>query len=169
MKNLSNPNTSSTSRGTATQPRPSKAGKAKQAGKGKTAGKAKRVKPRISHKRVRSFVNELFGPTEHARRVESLANAVVGITQVAVLAIHAIGQAYAQVAGITAKRGVKQIDRLLSNDHFEREQMLKTWVRFVVGVHQQVVIALDWTEFDDGQQSTLAAYRVTHRGRATPP
>jgi hypothetical protein len=46
-------------------------------------GKAKRVKARISQKRVRSFVNELFGPSEHARRVESLANAV-GITQLAV-------------------------------------------------------------------------------------
>jgi hypothetical protein len=93
MKDLSNPNASSRSHETATQLRPSKAGKAEKAAKGKRAGKAKRIKPRISHKRVRSFVNELFGPTEHAKRVQSLANAVVGITQVAVLAIHAIGQA----------------------------------------------------------------------------
>jgi hypothetical protein len=168
MKDLSNPNASSRSHETATQLRPSKAGKAEKAAKGKRAGKAKRIKPRISHKRVRSFVNELFGPTEHAKRVQSLANAVVGITQVAVLAIHAIGQAYAQVAGITAKSGVKQIDRLLSNDHFELERILKSWVSFVVGVRQQVVIALDWTDFDDDQQSTLAAYLVTRHGRATP-
>ena len=135
---------------------------------GSRAKKRKKVKARISPKRVRGFVNELFGPTEHARRVQSLANAVVGITEVAVLAIHAIGQAYAQVTGISAKSGVKQVDRLLSNRNFVLDRVLQTWVGFVVGVRQQIVIALDWTEFDDDQHSTLAAYLVTSHGRATP-
>jgi hypothetical protein len=110
----------------------------------------------------------IFGATEHANRVQSLANAVVGITHVAVLAIHAIGQAYAQVAGISAKSGVKQIDRLLSNGNLVVDSALKTWVSFVVGVRREVVIALDWTDFDDDQQTTLAAYLVTNHGRATP-
>src|SRR5512136_1420200 len=48
------------------------------------------------------------------------------------------------------------------------DRALKTWVAFVVGVRTQVVIALDWTEFDDDKHSTLAAYLVTHHGRATP-
>jgi hypothetical protein len=170
---MNHPRTSTTTRtptpartrGSSKATRPKKVNKASKASK---ASKAKRIKPRISHKRVRSFVNELFGPTEHAQRVQSLANAVVGITQVAVLAIHAIGQAYAQVAGITAKSGVKQIDRLLSNDNFQLERVLQTWVSFVVGARKQVVIALDWTEFDDDKHSTLAAYLVTNHGRATP-
>jgi hypothetical protein len=130
--------------------------------------KGKRIKTRMNPKQVRQMVGEIFGPTQHAARVESLANAVVGITHVAVLAIHAIGQAYAQVAGITAKSGVKQIDRLLSNSNLVMDRALKTWVAFVVGVRTQVVIALDWTEFDDDKHSTLAAYLVTHHGRATP-
>ena len=165
MKSLRTPSTSSTSREAPTRVRSKKVARADQTGQ---SGKRKRVKARISQKRVRSFVNELFGPSEHARRVESLANAVVGITQVAVLAIHAIGQAYAQVAGITAKSGVKQIDRLLSSSNFVLERAVETWVGYVVGVRQQVVIALDWTEFDDDKQSTLAAYLVTRHGRATP-
>src|SRR5512137_1323167 len=106
--------------------------------------KGKRIKTRMNPKQVRQMVGEIFGPTQHAARVESLANAVVGITHVAVLAIHAIGQAYAQVAGITAKSGVKQIDRLLSNSNLVMDRALKTWVAFVVGVRTQVVIALDW-------------------------
>ena len=64
--------------------------------------------------------------------MQSLANAVVGITHVAVLAIHAIGQVYAQVAGITPKSGVKQIDRLLSNSNLALNRVLETWVKFVI-------------------------------------
>lgn len=130
--------------------------------------KPNRVRSRVSPKRIHRFVNEIFGPTEHAKRVESLANAVVGITQVAVLAIHAIGQAYAQVSGISGKSGVKQIDRLLSNDNLVLSSVLKQWVGFVMGTRTEAIIALDWTEFDGDNQSTLAAYLVTRHGRATP-
>jgi hypothetical protein len=119
-------------------------------------------------KRVGEFVNEIFGETEHARRVQSVANAVVGITHVAVLAIHAIGQAYAQLAGITGKSGVKQIDRLLGNSNMVVDSMMKAWVSFVVGIRTEIVVALDWTEFDNDKQSTLAAFLVTDHGRATP-
>jgi hypothetical protein len=87
--------------------------------------KQDRIRSKVSPKRNHRFTNEIFGPTEHAKRLESLANAVVGITQVAVLAIHAIGQAYAQVSGISAKSGVKQIDRLLSNDNLILSSVLK--------------------------------------------
>ncbi len=134
----------------------------------RTSSTSKRVKTRMNPKRVREMVAEVFGTTQHAARVQSLANAVVGITHVAVLAIHAIGQAYAQVAGITAKSGVKQIDRLLSNGNLVMDRALKTWVAFVVGARTEMVIALDWTEFDDDRHSTLAAYLVTLHGRATP-
>lgn len=130
--------------------------------------KSKRIKTRMNPKQVRRFAEEIFGETEHAARVQSLANAVVGITHVAVLAIHAIGQAYAQVAGITPKSGVKQIDRLLSNSNLALKRVLETWVKFVIGVREELVIALDWTEFDDDRHTTLAAYLVTRHGRATP-
>ena len=135
---------------------------------GSAKAKAKKIKAKLSPQRVREYVGSIFGPTEHAKRVESLANAVVGITHVAVLAIHAIGQAYAQVRGISAKSGVKQIDRLLSNGNLVLDSTLKAWVGFVVGVRREIVIALDWTEFDDDKQTTLAAYLVTSHGRATP-
>jgi hypothetical protein len=128
----------------------------------------KRHETKIDPKRVGSFVNEIFGPTEHAKRVQSLANAVVGITHAAVLGIHAIGQAYAQIAGITGKSGVKQIDRLLSSSNMVLDCLLKAWITFVVGIRTEIVVALDWTEFDNDKQTTLAAFLVTDHGRATP-
>ncbi|WP_437570352.1 hypothetical protein [Sorangium sp. So ce542] len=56
--------------------------------------------------------DRVFGADLHALRVLSLANGVAGVLNAAVLSIHAIGQAYANVAKITAKSGVKQVDRL---------------------------------------------------------
>lgn len=119
-------------------------------------------------KQTRAFLGELFGQGMHAARVKSLANGVAGVLMAAVVSIHAIGQAYAALAGITAKSGVKQIDRLLSNTGVDVEQLQQEWVKFVVGVRKQIVIAMDWTEFDDDDHSTLCAYLVTNHGRATP-
>ncbi|MCC6214173.1 MAG: IS4 family transposase, partial [Polyangiaceae bacterium] len=45
-------------------------------------------------------------------RVPSLGNGVAGVLNAAMLSIHAIGQAYARLAGITPKAGVKQVDRM---------------------------------------------------------
>jgi hypothetical protein len=98
----------------------------------------------------------------------SLSSGVVGVVHAAALAIHAIGQAYAQSAGITAKSGVKQIDRMLSNSGMALDTMLETWVKFVVGDRPELMLAMDWTEFDDDNHSTLAVYVVTSHGRATP-
>ena len=39
---------------------------------------------------------------------------------------------------------------------------------FVVAARTEIVVALDWTEFDKDDQSTIAAYLVTSHGRATP-
>jgi Transposase DDE domain len=119
-------------------------------------------------KYTREFLDALFGQDMHAARVESLANGVAGVLMAAVLSIHAIGQAYALLQGITAKSGVKQIDRLLSNPGVVVGEVQKQWVNFVVGVRKQIVVALDWTEFDDDDHSTLCAYLITRHGRATP-
>jgi len=44
----------------------------------------------------------------------------------------------------------------------------RRWVEFVLGARKQIVVALDWTEFDDDDHSTLCAYLLTRHGRATP-
>jgi hypothetical protein len=113
-------------------------------------------------------VNRIYGMDLHAMRVLSLANGVVGVLNAAVLSIHAIGQAYARLAHITAKAGVKQVDRLLSNDGVEVTAMMRRWAQYVVGAHPSILVALDWTDFDDDDHTTLCAYLVTTHGRAMP-
>ncbi|WP_436606526.1 IS4 family transposase [Sorangium sp. So ce1036] len=117
---------------------------------------------------TREFVDRVFGPDLHALRVLSLANGVAGVLNAAVLSIHAIGQAYANVAKIAAKSGVKQVDRMLGNDALSLDIVLARWVRFVVGENASILIALDWTDFDKDDHTTLCAYMVTTHGRAMP-
>jgi len=117
---------------------------------------------------VKAFIQNLFKDDMHAARVLSLASGVVGVLHAAALAIHAIGQAYAKVANITPKSGVKQVDRLLSNAGFDMNVVLKPWVKYVVGVRKEIVVVLDWTDFEKDDHTTLCAYLMTRHGRATP-
>jgi Transposase DDE domain len=117
---------------------------------------------------VKTFIENLFNGDMHALRVLSLSNSVVGVLHAAALAIHAIGQAYAKVANIKPKSGVKQVDRLLSNAGLDMNVVLKPWVKFVIGVRKEVVVALDWTDFEKDDHTTLCAYLMTRHGRATP-
>jgi hypothetical protein len=138
-----------------------------------TAKNAPRTKSRTRPAKVdpgyaRNLVEQVFREDMHAARVLSLANGVIGVLHAAVLAVHAIGQAYAKVANIQPKSGVKQVDRLLSNEGFVMARILRSWVAFVVGVRKEIVVALDWTDFEKDDHSTLAAYLVTRHGRTTP-
>jgi hypothetical protein len=119
-------------------------------------------------KYTKGFLDALFGQEMHAARVQSLANGVVGVLTAAVVSVAAIGQAYALLSGIKGKSGIKQIDRLLSNAGIDVEAIQGEWVKFVVAVRREIVVALDWTEFDDDDHATLCAYLVTKHGRATP-
>jgi len=80
---------------------------------------SKKQRAKVDPEYVKKFIVNLFEGNMHALRVVSLANGVVGVLHGAALAIHAIGQAYARVAGITPKSGVKQVDRMLSNSGFD--------------------------------------------------
>jgi hypothetical protein len=116
---------------------------------------------------ARAFAEALL-PDVHAARVESLGNGVAGVMRAGKVAIHAIGAAYASLKGTKTKSGIKQIDRLLSNEKVDLDEALKAWVGFVVGARQELVVALDWTDFEDDDHVTLCAYTATSHGRATP-
>ena len=75
---------------------------------------------------VRDLVGEVFADL-HSKRLDSLANATVGAMHASQASIHAIGAAYAAVAEIQPKHGVKQVDRYLSNDGFELDEMRGAW------------------------------------------
>lgn len=115
----------------------------------------------------RAFAAALL-PDVHAARVESLGNGVAGVMRAGKAAIHAIGAAYASLKGTKTKSGIKQVDRLLSNEKVDLDEVLGAWVKFVVGARKEMVIALDWTDFEDDDHVTLCAHSATSHGRATP-
>jgi len=113
-------------------------------------------------------MGQLLADDLHALRVLSLANGVAGVLVAATLCIHTIGQAYAQVARVKPKSGVKQIDRMLSNGGIDIELVQQRWVQYVVGDHPSIIVAMDWTDFEKDDHTTLCVYLVTRHGRAMP-
>jgi len=118
--------------------------------------------------KIYDFVEEIAGEDMHAKRVLSVANAVIGLVHNAVLAVHAIGLGLAQVMSLDRKHTTKQVDRLLSNARLSVWDFFGRWVPYVIRARQELVVALDWTDFDADDHSTLCLYLVTERSRATP-
>jgi Transposase DDE domain len=120
----------------------------------------------LQFKDVRSFLDSILSEDTHAKRVDSLANAALGVMTGASLAVAMIGKSLAQARGLLTKHAVKQVDRLLSNPRIEAWDVFATWVPEMVGPRKDIVVAMDWTDFDaDGH---LALKLVTRHGRATP-
>jgi len=125
-------------------------------------------KPAVGHTKVLKVISELFAEDLHARRVDSLADATTGVMKAGALGVYAIGQALAVVKGLNAKHAVKQVDRLMSNAGIVVEHLLARWVPFVVASRDELLVALDWTDFEADDQVTLALHLVTSHGRTTP-
>lgn len=117
---------------------------------------------------VHSFMESIYQDDVHAKRVYSLSNATLGIMSSASLAIHAIGQGLAEARGLVTKHAVKQVDRLLSNKGIPVWEYFSKWVPHVVGARKEIVVAIDWTNFDRDGHTTIALSLITRHGRATP-
>ncbi len=119
-------------------------------------------------KDIRRFIEELYEHDLHAKRVDSLAGATLGVMTSASLAVAMIGQALAQARGLMTKHAIKQVDRLLSNQKIDVWDSFAYWVPHLIGARRAIVVAMDWTDFDRDGQTTLALNLVTGHGRATP-
>ena len=125
---------------------------------------------------IRGFIGGLYGPDLHAKRVDSLAGATPGVMAGASLAVSMIGQALAQARGLVTKHAVpldalasgKQVDRLMSNAGIDVWDSFARWVPQRVGAQPDILVAMDWTDFDHDGQSTLVLSLVTSHGRAAP-
>src|SRR3954453_7871931 len=117
---------------------------------------------------VRAFLDSVLDEDIHTKRVDSLANATLGVMTGASLGVALIGKSLAQARGLLPKHAVKQVDRLLSNPRLEAWDVFATWVPELVGARLDVVVAMDWTDYDADGQATLALKLVTRHGRATP-
>ncbi len=122
----------------------------------------------FQQKDVVQFLDSLFEGDVHAKRILSLANATLGVVTSASLAVHAIGQGLAHAQGSHPKHGIKQVDRLLSNEGVDVCAYFAYWVPYIVGQRTKVVVALDWTSFARDGHETIVLSMLTGHGRATP-
>ena len=117
---------------------------------------------------VSRWVGECFDGELHAKRIASLSDGVLGVLNSASLAVSAIGLALAQAHGLNAKHAIKQVDRLLSNPGIDLGRLFTPWIRQAIGEERKLVVAMDWSDFDADDQSTLMLSLVTTYGRAQP-
>jgi hypothetical protein len=122
----------------------------------------------INEQQVHEYLSYLFGEDLHAKRVLSLAMATLGVIHAASLSVYAIGQALAVARGTKGKHGVKQVDRLLSNEGIDLWHLFSSWVPYVLAKRTEAVVSLDWTDFDADDHTTLVATLKTRHGRSTP-
>ena len=122
----------------------------------------------ISEEVALGFCRGRLGEHLHDKRCRSVAYGVLGVMHADELSVAGVGRGMARARDMSAKHGIKQIDRLLSNDGIPLEAFFKGWVPWVVGDRDSIVVAFDWTEHAHDGQSTIALYLVTRHGRATP-
>jgi hypothetical protein len=128
------------------------------------------VKKNITNQRktIQEYIQSIIGDTMHAKRVLSLSNAVEGVMHAASLALSTIGKALAVAQGINTKHAIKQLDRFFSNKKIYLDRFFSHWILFLVGSRKEIIVALDWTDFDSDNHSTLSLNLLTKHGRATP-
>lgn len=122
----------------------------------------------LSRNTVYRFLEPDFGPVLHAKRLLSLSLATVGVCHTPRASIAEIGRSLAAVTGKSPKHCIKQIDRLLSNEGLELEEVLAVYMRVIVGDREAVTLAMDWTEYPVNDQATIVLSLVTVHGRAMP-
>ena len=129
---------------------------------------AKRGKLGLSPAAIERFLAESLQFDLHARTLLSLKLGLVGVLHAVTLSIHVIGRALAWSEAKDPKHAIKQVDRLLANNKFCTWLMFESWVKYLVAEREEILVALDWTEFDADDQCTIALYLITRHGRATP-
>lgn len=124
--------------------------------------------PEMAALRANDLVAELFDEKLHKKRQESLRNALTGTLHAGRISIAAIGRALAEHTGRATKHAVKQVDRFVGNEEIDDAELQRAWARHVVGDRKNVLVILDWTDFDHDGQTVVALSMATGHGRATP-
>ena len=122
----------------------------------------------LTHDKVHAFVDSIFGDDLHAKRVQSLVDSTLGVTHAARLGIHAIGRGLAAAKGLTDKHAIKQVDRCIGNEKIDVDALSHLWVKECIAGRSELLVNLDWTEFDSDDQSMLVLSLQTDHGRSLP-
>jgi hypothetical protein len=126
------------------------------------------IRERFSFNEVRQVLGGVLEQDLHAKRIDSLCDATLGVLHSASLAVCTIGQGLATARGLNPKHATKQVDRLLSNPNINVDDIRARWVPYLIGARTSIVVALDWTDFDADNQATIMLALISDHGRSTP-
>jgi hypothetical protein len=129
---------------------------------------ANRRAKKMKIEEIEEFLKGFLEEDVHAKRIFSLSDATLGVMTSGAMAIHAVGHGISQARGVLRKHAIKQVDRLLSNKGVDVWDLFGNWVPEIVAKRKEIVVAMDWTDYDADGQATLAINLVTAHGRATP-
>jgi len=116
-----------------------------------------------------SIVKRTFGKLLHCKQTLSILMAVTGVLFANRLSIAAIGRAMARFFGGSQKHGIKQVDRLLSNDKLMLPTLFEGYVSLMIGTRRRALVTFDWTDFDKDDHSTLVISLVAAETKRAIP
>lgn len=122
----------------------------------------------FSTAQLEAFVYAVCGEAHHAATVGSLAMFTVGLLAAESMTLHRIGAGVAGAYGSNPKHATKQVDRFLTKSSIVMDDAFQALADYLLADRDEALVALDWTEFDHDDHSTLAAYLLTSHGRALP-
>ena len=100
----------------------------------------------VSEELILGFCRDRFGEHLHDKRVRSLAYGALGVMHADELSVAGVGRGIARARGTSPKHGIKQVDRLLSNEGVPLEACFSGWIPWLIGDRDAVTVALDWTD-----------------------
>ena len=115
---------------------------------------------------VDRIVRGIFSEELQHMQVLCLALVTFGAVRADRLGVAAVGRAMATGRGKDPKHGIKQVDRFLSNKKLSCEKAWPALLRSLVGKRNQILVTMDWTDFDADDQTTLVLSLVTRSRRA---
>lgn len=125
-------------------------------------------KNQLTPKNILKYVEKIIGENFHQKRVESIANAAIGVVKAVDLKVQSIGHGLASMMDKQSKHAIKQIDRYLSNEGIEMEEFFECWIKYQVGNLKEIVVAMDWTDFAADKQSSFTIHQISRHSRAMP-
>lgn len=116
-----------------------------------------------------SIVKRTFDKLLHSKQTLSILMAVTGVLFANRLSIATIGRAMARFFGGSQKHGIKQVDRLLSNEKLMLPTLFEGYVSLMIGTRRRALVTFDWTDFDKDDHTTLVVSLIADETKRAIP
>lgn len=117
---------------------------------------------------LREQVAAMMGEDAHKKTLDATSSAVAGVMNAGSLSLATIATMIAAAHDLLPKAACQRLDRLLANPHLDLRERGDAWVAYVIAARTELLLGLDWTDFDADGHSTICASLITEHGRATP-